>query len=130
MRIHAPGFGGAALHADPADSRQQAQQGRSGLGQPVGVTAGACSSSDPGGCAFCPRCPGAADPGFDGTVLADATEAIWEERIKGVRNAYKDSCSRLVGALEELEQTLCNLTGDKYQHDEPLLRAKRSSTPP
>lgn len=63
-------------------------------------------------------------PGFEGGVLPDATEAIWEQRIKGVRNAYKDSCSRLVGALEELEQTLCNLTGDKYEQDEPLLRAR------
>ena len=56
--------------------------------------------------------------------MPDATDAIWEERIKGVRHAYKDSCARLVGALEELEQTLCHLTGDKYQPDEPLLRAR------
>ena len=64
-------------------------------------------------------------PGFGGgDALPDATEAIWEERIKGVRHAYKDSCARLVGALEELEQTLCGLTGDKYQQDEPLLRAR------
>jgi hypothetical protein len=62
--------------------------------------------------------------GAEGEEMSDATEAIWEERIKGVRHAYKDSCSRLVGALEELELTLCNLTGDQYRPDEPLLRAR------
>jgi len=56
--------------------------------------------------------------------LADATEAIWEERIKGVRHAYFDSCSRLVSSLEELEQTLCGLTGDHYRQDAPVLRAR------
>ena len=56
--------------------------------------------------------------------LPDATEAIWEERIKGVRHAYHDSCSRLVSSLEELEQTLCSLTGDTYRPDEPILRAR------
>ena len=56
--------------------------------------------------------------------IADATEAIWEERIKGVRHAYMDSCSRLVSSLEELEQTLCSLTGDTYRPDEPILRAR------
>ena len=36
------------------------------------------------------------------STLTDATEAIWEERIKNVRGAYADSCGRLVGALEAL----------------------------
>ena len=58
------------------------------------------------------------------TAVPDATEAIWEERIHGVRSAYVDSCSRLVGALEELEQTLCTLTGNEYRADEPLLHAR------
>ena len=35
-----------------------------------------------------------------------------------------DSCRRLAGALEELEQSLCTLTGDEYRHDEPLLHAR------
>jgi len=69
--------------------------------------------------------PGRSLPGLAmGEGLSDATEAIWEERIKGVRHAYNDSCSRLVGALEDLEQTLCNLTNTPYRHDEPLLRAR------
>ena len=64
----------------------------------------------------------------DPTAVPDATEAIWEERIHGVRSAYVDSCSRLVGALEELEQTLCSLTGDEYRPDEPLLHARAHMT--
>lgn len=64
-------------------------------------------------------------PGALGEELpSDATEAIWEERIKGVRHAYKDSCQRLVGALQELEMSLCQLTGDEFRPDEPLLRAR------
>ena len=63
-----------------------------------------------------------------GDAPADATDAIWEERITGVRHAYVDSCSRLVGALEELEQTLCGLTGDEYRAEEPLLRARAHMT--
>lgn len=58
------------------------------------------------------------------STLTDATEAIWEERIKNVRGAYADSCGRLVGALEELEETLCNLSGQQYRQDEPVLRAR------
>ena len=54
----------------------------------------------------------------------DATELIWEERIKGVRQAYGDSRHRLVGALEDLERMLCNLTGDEYRQEEPILRAR------
>jgi len=54
----------------------------------------------------------------------DATDDVWEERIKGLRIGYNDSCTRLVGALEELEQTLCSLTGDEYRKDEPLLHAR------
>lgn len=46
-------------------------------------------------------------------AAADAADAVWDERIQGVRGAYVDSCSRLVGALEELEQTLCTLSGDE-----------------
>ena len=42
----------------------------------------------------------------------------------GVRHAYTDSCSRLVGALEELEETLCSLSGEPYRQDEPILRAR------
>ena len=70
--------------------------------------------------------PGQQPPGYGvgGDELADATEAIWEERIKGVRHAYTDSCSRLVGALEELEETLCSLSGEPYRQDEPILRAR------
>jgi len=62
--------------------------------------------------------------GGEALLHPDATEAVWEERIVGVRHAYVDSCARLVGALEELEQTLCTLTGDEYRHDEPLLHAR------
>mmetsp|Transcript_84601 Transcript_84601/g.168937 ORF Transcript_84601/g.168937 Transcript_84601/m.168937 type:complete len:208 (-) Transcript_84601:335-958(-) len=68
-----------------------------------------------------------ADPGRGGgagAALPDATEAVWEERIQGVRHAYANSCSRLVGALEDLEMTLCALTGDEYRQDEPLLHAR------
>ena len=36
---------------------------------------------------------------------------MWAERIKGIKAAYVDSCTRLGSALEELEQTLCLLTG-------------------
>jgi|TARA_B110001469_G_scaffold41423_1_gene40966 hypothetical protein len=36
---------------------------------------------------------------------------VWAERIKGIKAAYVDSCTRLGSALEELEQTLCLLTG-------------------
>lgn len=46
-------------------------------------------------------------------ALAEATDAVWEERVKGVKNAYVDSCQRLVSSLDELEQTLCALTGDE-----------------
>jgi hypothetical protein len=63
-------------------------------------------------------------PADSSNDASDATEVIWEERIKGVRHAYTDSCSRLVGALEELEQTLCTLTGDEYRADQPLLHAR------
>ena len=59
-----------------------------------------------------------------GEEPADATEAIWEERLKGVRHAYADSCSRLVGSLEELEETLCALTGEPFRREEPILRAR------
>ena len=62
--------------------------------------------------------------GVEVEPLSDATEAIWEERIKGVRHAYYDSCTRLVSSLEELEQTLCSLTGDSFRPDEPILRAR------
>ena len=68
--------------------------------------------------------PGTAAALATGQELVDETEAIWEERIKGVRGAYVDSCSRLVGALEELEETLCALTGEPYRPDEPILRAR------
>ena len=75
---------------------------------------------------FAGAAAGLAGYGAGGEVepLPDATEAIWEERIKGVRHAYHDSCSRLVSSLEELEQTLCSLTGDTYRPDEPILRAR------
>jgi len=56
--------------------------------------------------------------------LGDASDAVWEERIQGLRHEYADSAKRLVGALEELEQTLCTLTGDEYRKDEPLLHAR------
>ena len=59
-----------------------------------------------------------------GAAASDPTEAIWEERMKGMRYAYVDACKRLVGQLEELEQTLCGLTGDEYRQDEPLLHAR------
>ena len=57
-------------------------------------------------------------------VVGDAPDTVWEERIQGLRVAYNDSARRLVGALEELEQTLCGLTGDEYRKDEPLLHAR------
>ena len=62
--------------------------------------------------------------GLSGKAPTDATEAIWEQRIKNVRSAYVDSCSRLVGALEELEETLCSVSGQPYRPDEPILRAR------
>ena len=56
--------------------------------------------------------------------LGDASEAVWDERLRAARSAYTDTCGRLVGALEELEQTLCALTGDAYERDEPRLLAR------
>lgn len=50
--------------------------------------------------------------GGEGFALSDANEEVWAERIKGIKSAYVDSCTRLGSALEELEQTLCLLTGD------------------
>jgi len=60
----------------------------------------------------------------EGAELSDATAEVWEERIKGVKSAYVDSCVRLGSALEELEQTLCLLTGDEYRADEPMLHSR------
>lgn len=62
--------------------------------------------------------------GAEGLELSDATAEVWEERIKGVKSAYVDSCVRLSSALEELEQTLCLLTGDEYRADEPMLHSR------
>ena len=56
--------------------------------------------------------------------LIDATDEVWEERIRGVRRSYIDSCSRLTGALGQLEQTLCGLIGDEYRPEQPLLHAR------
>ena len=49
--------------------------------------------------------------GSEGFALSDANDEVWAERIKGIKAAYVDSCTRLGSALEELEQTLCLLTG-------------------
>ena len=53
--------------------------------------------------------------GSEGIALSDANDEVWAERIKGIKAAYVDSCTRLGSALEELEQTLCLLTGDDYR---------------
>jgi hypothetical protein len=92
---------------------------------PEATPASAKATAVPSG-GFAGAAAGLAGYGAGGEVepLPDATEAIWEERIKGVRHAYHDSCSRLVSSLEELEQTLCSLTGDTYRPDEPILRAR------
>jgi hypothetical protein len=42
----------------------------------------------------------------------------------GVRSSYYDSCKRLAGSLDELEQTLCSLLGEEYKADQPLLHAR------
>ena len=62
--------------------------------------------------------------GTEADAPLDATDEVWEERIRGVRRAYVDSCSRLTDALGELEATLCGLTGDEYRPDQPLLHAR------
>ncbi len=86
--------------------------------EPDGSSAGA-------GAELATRAPMQADEAAERLpFVGDATDAVWEERIKGLRGAYTDSCTRLVGALEELEQTLCGLTGDEYRKDEPLLHAR------
>lgn len=62
--------------------------------------------------------------GSEGFALSDANDEVWAERIKGIKAAYVDSCTRLGSALEELEQTLCLLTGDDYRADEPMLHSR------
>ena len=58
------------------------------------------------------------------TAAAGDAGVLWDQRIAGARTSYLESCKRLVGALEELEQTLCGLTGDEYRADHPLLHAR------
>ena len=67
---------------------------------------------------------GSGGGGGEGAALSDANDAVWAERIKGIKSAYVDSCVRLGSALEELEQTLCLLTGDEYHADEPMLHSR------
>ena len=56
--------------------------------------------------------------------MAAPRRQVWETRISGARAAYADSVTRLGGALEDLERSLCALTGDDFRHDEPLLHVR------